>query len=49
MGVVAARSEASDAVAVHAGARGALNKPTLDWPSATELAEQVTRSIIQPR
>jgi AcrR family transcriptional regulator len=26
-----------------------INKPTLDWPSATELAEQVTRAIIQPR
>ena len=26
-----------------------INKPTLDWPPATELAEQVTRAIIQPR
>jgi AcrR family transcriptional regulator len=26
-----------------------INKPTLDWPSATELAEQITRAIIQPR
>ena len=26
-----------------------INKPTLDWPSATELAEQVTRAIIQPK
>lgn len=25
-----------------------INKPTLDWPSAAELAEQVTRAIIQP-
>jgi hypothetical protein len=25
-----------------------INKPTLDWPSATELAEQITRAIIQP-
>ena len=25
-----------------------INKPTLDWPPATELAEQITRSIIQP-
>jgi hypothetical protein len=26
-----------------------INKPTLDWPSATELAEQITRAIILPR
>src|SRR5271167_4341712 len=26
-----------------------INKPTLDWPSATELAEQITRTIIQPK
>jgi AcrR family transcriptional regulator len=26
-----------------------INKPTLDWPSATALAEQITRAIIQPR
>jgi AcrR family transcriptional regulator len=26
-----------------------INKPTLDWPSATELAEQITRAIIQPK
>lgn len=26
-----------------------INKPTLDWPPATELAEQITRSIIQPK
>jgi AcrR family transcriptional regulator len=26
-----------------------INKPTLDWPSAIELAEQVTRAIIQPK
>jgi AcrR family transcriptional regulator len=26
-----------------------INKPTLDWPPASELAEQVTRAIIQPR
>jgi len=25
-----------------------INKPTLDWPPATELAEQITRAIIQP-
>jgi len=25
-----------------------VNKPTLDWPSAIELAEQMTRAIIQP-
>jgi AcrR family transcriptional regulator len=26
-----------------------INKPTLDWPAATELAEQITRTIIQPK
>jgi AcrR family transcriptional regulator len=26
-----------------------INKPTLDWPAATELAEQITRAIIQPK
>jgi AcrR family transcriptional regulator len=26
-----------------------INKPTLDWPPAAELAEQVTRAIIRPR
>ena len=26
-----------------------INKPTLEWPSATELAEQITRAIIQPK
>ncbi len=26
-----------------------INKPTLDWPPATELAEQITRTIIQPK
>lgn len=26
-----------------------INKPTLDWPSATQLAEQIARAIIQPR
>jgi AcrR family transcriptional regulator len=26
-----------------------INKPTLDWPSSTELVEQITRAIIQPR
>lgn len=26
-----------------------INKPTLDWPSATTLAEQITRAIIQPK
>jgi AcrR family transcriptional regulator len=26
-----------------------INKPTLDWPPAIELAEQVTRAIIQPK
>jgi AcrR family transcriptional regulator len=26
-----------------------INKPTLDWPAATELAEQITRMIIQPK
>jgi AcrR family transcriptional regulator len=26
-----------------------INKPTLDWPSATELAEQITRAVIQPK
>jgi AcrR family transcriptional regulator len=26
-----------------------INKPTLDWPSATELAEQITHAIIQPK
>lgn len=26
-----------------------INKPTIDWPAAAELAEQVTRAIIQPR
>ena len=31
----------------HAVAR--INKPTLDWPPATELAEQITRTIIQPK
>lgn len=25
-----------------------MNKPTLDWPPATELAEQITRAIIRP-
>jgi hypothetical protein len=25
-----------------------INKPTLEWPKATELAEQMTRAIIQP-
>jgi AcrR family transcriptional regulator len=25
-----------------------INKPTLEWPQATELAEQITRAIIQP-
>lgn len=25
-----------------------INKPTLEWPKATELAEQITRAIIQP-
>jgi len=26
-----------------------INKPTFDWPSTTELAEQITRAIIQPK
>lgn len=26
-----------------------INKPTLDWPPAAELAEQVVRAIIQPK
>jgi hypothetical protein len=26
-----------------------INKPTLDWPSATELAEQITYAIIRPK
>ena len=26
-----------------------INKPTLDWPPATELAEQIARAIIQPK
>jgi AcrR family transcriptional regulator len=26
-----------------------INKPTLDWPPATELAEQITRAIIRPK
>jgi AcrR family transcriptional regulator len=26
-----------------------INKPTLDWPPTTELAEQITRAIIQPK
>jgi AcrR family transcriptional regulator len=26
-----------------------INKPTLDWPAAAELAEQITRAIIQPK
>jgi len=26
-----------------------INKPTLDWPSATEFAEQIARAIILPR
>ncbi len=26
-----------------------INKPTLDWPSAAELAEKVARAIIQPK
>ena len=26
-----------------------INKPTLDWPPAPELAEQITRTIIQPK
>ena len=26
-----------------------INKPTLDWPSAIELAEQITRALIQPK
>jgi AcrR family transcriptional regulator len=26
-----------------------INKPTLAWPSATELAEQIARAIIQPK
>jgi hypothetical protein len=26
-----------------------INKPTLNWPPATELAEQITRAIIQPK
>jgi AcrR family transcriptional regulator len=26
-----------------------INKPTLDWPSAPELAEQIARAIIQPK
>jgi AcrR family transcriptional regulator len=26
-----------------------INKPTLDWPPATELAEEITRTIIQPK
>ena len=25
-----------------------INKPTFEWPQATELAEQITRAIIQP-
>lgn len=25
-----------------------INKPTLDWPAASELAEQVTRALIRP-
>jgi hypothetical protein len=25
-----------------------INKPTLEWPRATELAEQITRAIIRP-
>jgi AcrR family transcriptional regulator len=26
-----------------------INKPTLEWPAAVELAEQITRAVIQPR
>jgi AcrR family transcriptional regulator len=26
-----------------------INKPTLDWPPATDLAEQITRAVIQPK
>jgi hypothetical protein len=26
-----------------------INKPTLDWPSTMELAEQIARAIIQPK
>ena len=26
-----------------------INKPTFEWPPAAELAEQITRAIIQPR
>jgi hypothetical protein len=26
-----------------------INKPTLDWPPAIELAEQIARAIIQPK
>lgn len=26
-----------------------INKPTLDWPSAAELAEQIARAVIQPK
>jgi AcrR family transcriptional regulator len=26
-----------------------INKPALDWPSATELAEQIARAVIQPK
>ena len=26
-----------------------INKPTLDWPPASELAEQIARAIIQPK
>ena len=26
-----------------------INKPTLDWPPAEELAEQITRAVIRPR
>jgi AcrR family transcriptional regulator len=26
-----------------------INKPTLDWPSAAEFAEEITRAIIQPK
>jgi hypothetical protein len=26
-----------------------IDKPTLNWPPATELAEQIMRAIIQPK
>jgi AcrR family transcriptional regulator len=41
------------ALLVWAGLHGVvslrINKPTLEWPPAIELAEQITRAIIQPK